>query len=166
MPDRMLRSCGDATGQQHQRCPAVTLSRDTVWYRDVTLDGAFDRLFEESELPIPKASGPWLTVTSPCAVYTQHILFITFHKTDPSVQELNATTAGKAELWDFGIHACKFGGFLLPTTDFLLIHKSLRNKQTVVAYCVWGMLAFGQRQDLLESIWYSLWTCVSHIPSI
>lgn len=124
------------------------------------------QIIEESDLPMPKASGARLTVTSWCAMYTWHILYITFHKVDPSVQKLNATTADKAVFWDFGIHACKFEGFLLPTTDFWLVYKSLRNKQTVMAYWVWGMLAFGRGQNLLESIWYSLLTCISYIPSI
>jgi len=49
-------------------------------------------------LLVLRASGTKLTITILFAVYTQYLLLISFHEVDPSMQELNATTAAKAAL--------------------------------------------------------------------
>ena len=77
----------------------------------------------ETGPPMPKAFGARLTITSPFAVYTQYILFITFHKVDPSVQELNATTAAEAVAFEtLAFMAVGLG-------DFFAHHSSLTHSQ-------------------------------------
>lgn len=73
-------------------CPAVTFG-DTMLYCNVSLDGAFDKLFEEIDLPLLKAYDAGLNTASLFALYKRYILFTTLYKVDHAVQERNVTIA-------------------------------------------------------------------------